>query len=47
VNLSFGAWEQVRGSLDGAKHSQRQLKGKLGLTDFFHLDPSAIKWNEA
>jgi class 3 adenylate cyclase len=45
VNLSLKAWETVRGSLAGATQSQRPIKGKPGLTDIVHLDPSAIVWS--
>jgi class 3 adenylate cyclase len=46
VNLSVEAWEQIRSSLAGERHSFRELKGKPGLTKVIHLDPAAIRWME-
>jgi class 3 adenylate cyclase/CheY-like chemotaxis protein len=46
VNLSVEAWERVRGSLTGERHSFRELKGKPGLTKVIHLHPGAIRWLE-
>jgi class 3 adenylate cyclase len=46
VNLTPEAWDQIRESVAGERHSFRELKGKPGLTKIIHLDPGAIRWVE-